>query len=78
MNAQRRKALREIISELETLKAKVADLAGEERDAYDAMPESIQQGERGEAASESADSLEGADSTFDELCEALELACGEC
>ena len=67
MNNQRRKALAKLVdrlSELEALRASILeelqDVANEEREAFEAMPESLQESERGQTASEAADKLEEA------------------
>jgi hypothetical protein len=58
MNNQRRKELRDIASRIEMINCELSDLAMEEQDAFDNMPESIQYTERGEAMEENVSELE--------------------
>jgi len=51
MNNERRKEIDRIISELQGLLSNIDDVLSEEQDAYDNMPEGLQQSERGEAGS---------------------------
>lgn len=82
MNQQRRKAIEKLratlakfdANEIEELRDAVQALAEEEREAYDNMPESLQQSERGEAASGAADALENAVSALESLVEAVNEA----
>lgn len=60
MNAARRKRLAEIISDLETAHEALTALAEEERDAFASLPDSLQNGEKGQRMEEIADSLESA------------------
>ncbi len=71
MNRQRRKRLEEAISKLEELQAEIQSIAEEERESFDNMPESLQDGERGQQISENADNLEYVDSDFDSLLDTL-------
>lgn len=58
MNKARRKWLEDIIGKLEEQKDELYQLYEEEQEAYDNMPESLQESERGQIASEFVDSLE--------------------
>ena len=71
MNRQRRKRLEEAISKLEELQAEIQSIAEEERESFDNMPESLQDGERGQQISENADNQEYVDSDFDSLLDTL-------
>jgi hypothetical protein len=71
MNRQRRKRLEEAISKIEELQAEIQSIAEEERESFDNMPESLQDGERGQQISDNADSLDMADSDFDSLLDTL-------
>lgn len=82
MNKQRRKGLALQADKLETLMAELANikeeiesLRDEEDDAYNSLPESIQDSDRGCDMQENIDSLEevidALDSVNDELDEAL-------
>lgn len=79
MNNERRKRITKIIEALgdyegmaANLQAEIQDLAGEERDAFDAMPESLQGSERGEAINRAAEELENCEQTCDELTSAID------
>ena len=60
MNRQRRKALRDIIDQLETLRMQLEDLQTEEEDYRDNFPESLQNSERYERTEEICESLSDA------------------
>jgi hypothetical protein len=75
MNKERRKAIDDLIGEIRCLDNKMACLVqelesavevilGDEQDAFDNMPESLQYAEKGEAAQEAINSLEYADSVI--------------
>lgn len=81
MNDATRKEVSSIVSELEALKAKVEDfgnqlraLADAEQEKFDAMPEGLQQGDRGQAIESAASTLDEAASAAEEgnLTEALD------
>lgn len=55
MNKSRRNELSRIADELENLREDLDSVASEERDAYDNLPESLQESERGCAMEEAAD-----------------------
>ena len=65
MNKERRNRLGDVIDKLEELQAEVASIAEEEREAYDNMPEGLQESEKGQQISENADDLDSIDSDFD-------------
>ena len=58
MNKARRKKLGEIIDQLEYLREDLDAVASEEREAYDNLPESLQESDRGCAMEEAADELD--------------------
>jgi len=66
MNKPRRKALQEIIDQLEELKGSVADIQSEEEEYRDNMPENLQSSERYEKAEEACDSLSDAISSLED------------
>lgn len=74
MNARRRKSITALIAELEDLQSTLDELAEEEREAYDNLPDSLQDSERGWSMSAAADCLEEAQSSFAEVLEQLEEA----
>lgn len=72
MNAARRKQIAEAIADLEKLTGALEDVKNliesirdDEQEAFDAMPESLQSSERGEASQEAINNLEEAVSAFD-------------
>jgi L-serine deaminase len=74
MNAERRKKIAEITATLEQAKAEIEMIKDEEQDYFDNMPESIQQGERGETAERAVESLGEAADDIDEIVSKLEEA----
>lgn len=58
MNKQRRQELNDIISELDDLKDRLNSVMEEEQEAYDNMPESLQDSERGEEMQFNVDMLD--------------------
>ena len=74
MNKARRNRIAEVQSQLETLKQEIDSILEEEQEAYDNMPESLQNGERGEAMQEAIDALESAVGSCEELDEYLTSA----
>lgn len=58
MNADRRKRLTAIQSQLESLHADVLQIHEEEQEAKDNMPESMQAGEKGDLADAAIDGLQ--------------------
>lgn len=74
MNARRRKTIAAIIAALEDLQPTLDEVAEEEREAYDNLPDSLQDSERGWSMSASADCLDEAVSSFAEVLAQLEEA----
>lgn len=74
MNNARRKQIQAVLNELADLRSRVEELQGEEQDAFDNMPEGLQQSERGQASEQAADALDTALSAFDEVESALDDA----
>lgn len=60
MNKSRRNQLRDIQQELRDIHERLGILRDEEQGAYDNMPESLQNTERGENAQNAIDTLESA------------------
>lgn len=58
MNAQRRKKLDEINGMLAEARAELETVRDEEQEYFDNMPESFQNGERGQKAQEAIDAME--------------------
>ncbi len=76
MNAQRRKAIEEVLNELADLRSRVDAIHGEEEDAYDNMPEGLKASERGQASEAAASALDDALTAFDEIESSLNEAMG--
>lgn len=76
MNKERRKRIEDIVSQLRDLKDEIEEVKDEERDAFENLPFSIQESERGQQIEEYANDLESAyeeiDSTISYLEEILE------
>ena len=77
VNRERRKAIEELVSQLETIKDAIETLQQEEQDYYDNMPEAIQAGDKGNAASEAANALEMAADQVGDVIDQLNEAKGE-
>ena len=79
MNGARRKQLGQILEELEKTKSIVENIdlqsvKDEEQDAYDNMPEGLQQGEKGEQINEFINYLEEAQTGIEEALSGLATA----
>lgn len=72
MNNARRKQIDAIISKMEESKSELENLLEEEQEAYDNMPDSLQDSERGEKAQEAISNLEDAISGIDDVLVNLE------
>lgn len=77
MNKSRRSLIDEIIQKIEDLTQDIDLVREEEETAYDNLPESIQESERGEQMYEAIDNLESAISSLEEATEYLNDAKGE-
>ena len=69
MNAARRKELSKAIDLIEQAKEIISAVAEEEREAYDNLPEGLQESEMGEKMNEIADDLEYVD--LDEVVDTI-------
>lgn len=72
MNNARRNALSNAIELLEKVKEVIEDVYCEEEEAYDNMPESLQDSERGEAMCDNIDILSSLPDDIDEIIESLQ------
>ena len=75
MNRIRRKALNDIKDQIEMLRCTLEQLAEEEEEYRDNMPENLQGSERYEKADEACDSLNSALDSLDEAVEHIDEAC---
>lgn len=71
MNKARRISITKIADSLQALKSDVESIQSEEQDAYDNLPESIQDGERGDRMQEAIGNLEDALNLIDEAVASL-------
>lgn len=74
MNNDRRQRIAKITERLEAITQDLDELADEERDAYENMPEGLQQSQRGEAAEEALSCLENARDSITDVTDYLESA----
>ena len=72
MNKARRKWLEDIIGKLEEQKDELYQLYEEEQEAYDNMPEILQDSERGQAAYEYASDLESEHDSLEDVIQNLQ------
>ena len=90
MNAERRKAIEAIAEALDKVAgfsdtiAQIETLKDEEQEYYDNMPESLQSGDKGNAAEEAVSNLEAAaekleevENSLNEVLDSLRSAAGE-
>ena len=77
MNKARRNRIADVQTKLAELQQEIDGILAEEQEAYDNMPESFQDSERGEAMQEAIDALESAVSSCEEVDEYLTSAAGE-
>lgn len=71
MNNVRRKELRSIITEIETVKTRLDSVLSDEQDAFDNLPEGLQCSMRGEDMEETIDAMESACDSLDEVIDGL-------
>ena len=69
MNQQRRKKLEKLHELMTEISGQLEEIKDEEQEAYDDMPESLQESERGQAMYQAVENLESA---IDSLSEALD------
>lgn len=72
MNKERRNRIAEIMDQLNEIANEICEVAQEERDAFDNLPESLQYSERGESMEAAADELEDVSGEVSELAIRLE------
>lgn len=71
MNKARRKAIENLSEQLEEIQSAIQELRDEEEEAYDNLPESLQEGEKGDAMQEAIEYLDNADSFIEDAKDAL-------
>ena len=77
MNNSRRRRIDLLLEQLEDLSEAIEEIKNEEEDAYENLPESIQDSERGEAMYEAVSYLEDAIGYLEGVTEGLTNAKGE-
>jgi hypothetical protein len=77
MNKDRRKQIDDVYEKIQDLVGTVEDIQYEEQNAFDSMPEGLQESERGQAASEAADHLVDAMDCLNSALDALDAARSE-
>jgi hypothetical protein len=77
MNKDRRKRIDTIYAELEQWVSMIEDLESEEQDAFDGMPEGLQDSERGQTSQSAIDSLVDARDSLTNALDALDAARSE-
>lgn len=76
MNQQRRNEIAKLKDQLEEIAGNVSGLMDDEQEYFDNMPESFQQGEKGQTAESAIDALQSAVDSIEEAMSSLEEACG--
>lgn len=71
MNNKRRKEVSKVVDALTEISQTLSILAEEENEAFDNLPESLQESSRGDDMQEWIDRLEGAQATIDEVIDEL-------
>lgn len=71
MNKARRSALADVIKLLEIVNGSLEDLCAEEEEAFDNMPESLQESQRGETMQDTIDYLSDACSSIEDAIDSL-------
>jgi hypothetical protein len=77
MNAERRKELDKVFGLIEEAKSILENVAGEEQDAFDNLPEGLQQAERGQAMEEAVSALNDAEGELENALANIETAKGD-
>ena len=71
MNKERRKRLDDVIDKLEELQQEVAAIGEEEREAYDNLPDNLNDTDMANQMSENADDLDSLDGDFESLLDSI-------
>jgi len=71
MNKERRKKLQNIVERLEAVKSDLENVTDEEQTAYDNMPESLQETDRGDAMQEAIEAMESARDSIEEAIDSV-------
>lgn len=71
MNKVRRKQLQEVYNWIRTVREDLSDILSEEQQAFDNMPENLQETERGQESDEIIDCLDDAVGAMDDAIEMI-------
>lgn len=71
MNNDRRKKIKEIIIDMESIKSLLEDVLIDEESSFDNMPEGLQYSEKGETSQEAIDLMNEAVEGFEEVIDNL-------
>lgn len=74
MNKQRRKDINECVSQIDTLQSQLDAIMKDEQDAYDNLPESLQESEKGEVMTNAIDNIQTAIDYLDDARSCLQDA----
>lgn len=74
MNDERRKSIREIVGKIADARTSLQSILSEEQGAFDALPENMQQGERGQKMETAVSELEEAIESLESVETNLETA----
>lgn len=74
MNKERRKIIREIIDQLSRIQQIVDQVAGDESDSFDSLPENFQEAERGEKMQDAISALEDVSELIETAKDKLDTA----
>lgn len=74
MNKDRRERLQELKDKLLDIQTGLEEIKDEEQEAYDNLPESLQEGDKGQKMSDAIDNLDSAYSSTEEIAEYLDEA----
>lgn len=74
MNKDKRKRLQSIRDQLLDLQTEIEEIKDEEQEAYDNLPEPLQDGEKGEKMTDAVDSLDSAYSSLEDVLDYLDEA----
>ena len=72
MNNNRRKTIQGIRDSIIDLQTELEEVQSEEQDAYDNLPESLQESEKGQVMYDALDNIESAISSLNEVMEYLD------
>ena len=74
MNNERRKSINTLIDLIDDARSQLETIKDEEQEAYDNLPEGLQQAERGQASEQAISCLEDAISSLEDAVGSLEEA----